>query len=328
MSAAPDILSPEAVTGAHGSSLQRVFGVIYCDPPWRYDFAETDNRAIENKYPTMSIDELCALKVPGAKDSVLYLWATAPKLLEAVAVIAAWGYTYKTHGIWDKEKVGMGYWFRGQHELLMVATRGKMSPPAQPDRIGSVIRARRGSHSSKPDQVRDWIAKWYPNERKLEMFARPYTEMWPKHDGWETWGNELTNDVAMTPNDRTELRLPEQRGHNDTKNMMTETTVGNGNAGQTLPPAPCSASWGVTRRYGKLITDGEKLAVQIEIEAKDERRLQVLLSKAMSAVAYAEEDVNLMTESTITKYLDDQSKCYVTVTPNGEFRRTDPPLKP
>jgi len=176
------------------------FGVIYCDPPWRYDFAETDNRAIENKYPTMSIDELCALKPPGAKDSVLYLWATAPKLLEAVAVIAAWGYTYKTHAIWDKELTGMGYWFRGQHELLMVATRGKMSPPAQPDRIGSVIRARRGSHSSKPDQVRDWIAKWYPNERKLEMFARPYTEMWPKHDGWETWGNELTNDVAMTPN--------------------------------------------------------------------------------------------------------------------------------
>jgi N6-adenosine-specific RNA methylase IME4 len=68
----------------------------------------------------MSIDELCALKVPAAKDSVLYLWATASKLLEAEAVIAAWGYIYKTHAIWDKEKVGMGYWFRGQHELLMV----------------------------------------------------------------------------------------------------------------------------------------------------------------------------------------------------------------
>ena len=64
-----------------------------------------------------------------------------------------------------------------------------------------LIAGGRGSHSSKPNQVRDWIAKWYPNERKLEMFARPYTEMWPKHDGWETWGNELPNDVAMTPND-------------------------------------------------------------------------------------------------------------------------------
>lgn len=188
------------VTGAPGIRSSALFGVIYCDPPWRYEFAETDNRAIEAKYPTMSLEEICALKVPAAKDSVLYMWATAPKLLEAVQVIAAWGFCYKTHGIWDKEKLGMGYWFRGQHELLMVATRGKMSPPAQPDRIGSVIRARRGSHSSKPDQVRDWIAKWYPNERKLEMFARPYTEMWPKHDGWETWGNELPSDVILTPN--------------------------------------------------------------------------------------------------------------------------------
>lgn len=150
----------------------------------------------------MDTNDLCALKVPAAKNSVLYLWATAPKLLEAVQVIAAWGYCYKTHAIWDKEKVGMGYWFRGQHELLMVATRGKMSPPEQALRISSVIRSRRGSHSSKPDQVREWIAKWFPNERKLEMFARPYTEMWPKHDGWETWGNELPNDVAMTPNNR------------------------------------------------------------------------------------------------------------------------------
>jgi N6-adenosine-specific RNA methylase IME4 len=134
----------------------------------------------------MSIDELCALKVPAAKDSVLYLWATASKLLEAEAVIAAWGYIYKTHAIWDKEKVGMAAGSEANTNCSWLATRGKMSPPAQPDRIGSVIRARRGSHSSKPDQVRDWTAKWHPNERKMEMFARPYTEMWPKHDGWET----------------------------------------------------------------------------------------------------------------------------------------------
>lgn len=77
-----------------------------------------------------------------------------------------------------------------------------------------------------------------------------------------------------------------------------------------------SASWGVTRRFGKLVMDGDKRAVQIEIDAKDERRLRVLLSKAMRAVAYAEVDVEMMTDSTITKYLDDQAKCFVTVTPN------------
>ena len=192
-----------------GCSLQRVFGVIYSDPPWAYNESggNSTNRVISGKYPTMQIEELCALQVPAAENSVLFLWATAPRLPEAMQLITAWGYRYKTHAMWDKEMVGLGYWFRGQHELLMVALRGKMQPPPPAKRISSVIRARRGSHSSKPDQVRDWIADWYPNERKLEMFARPYTEMWPKHDGWETWGNELPNDVAMTPNDQAE-RLP------------------------------------------------------------------------------------------------------------------------
>ena len=178
------------------------FGVIYSDPPWAYNESggNSTNRVISGKYPTMQQSELCALKLPSADNSVLFLWATAPKLREALEVMDAWGYAYKSHAIWDKVKIGLGYWWRGQHELLMVAIRGKMPPPPTELRMGSVFRYPRGSHSSKPDQVRDWIARCYPNERKLEMFARPYTEMWKKHDGWETWGNELPNDVAMTPN--------------------------------------------------------------------------------------------------------------------------------
>jgi len=199
MSAAPSILSPEAVTGAHGSSLQRVFGVIYCDPPWRYNFPGTRSESVKD-YPTMSLQELCALQVPAAPDSVLYMWAITQSLPEAIQVMNAWGYKYKSSAVWDKEQVATGYWWRGQHELLLVGVRGNAKPPPEHLRKSSVIRQRRGSHSSKPDQVRQWIAEWYPNERKLEMFARPYTEMWPKHDGWETWGNELPNDVAMTPN--------------------------------------------------------------------------------------------------------------------------------
>ena len=92
------------------------FEVVYADPPWRYDFSKSDSREIENQYPTMTVDEICALKIPSAKNSVLYLWATAPKLREALQVMAAWGFEYKSHGIWDKEIIGMGYWFRGQHE--------------------------------------------------------------------------------------------------------------------------------------------------------------------------------------------------------------------
>jgi len=176
------------------------FGVIYADPPWTYQQKGVQGAAAK-KYPLMTDDELCALQVPAGKDCILYLWATSPLLESGLRVMKAWGFRYKSQAVWDKMRTGIGFWWLGQHEILIVGVRGDVKPPSSNLRRSSVIRLPRGSHSSKPDQVRDWIAKWYPNERKLEMFARPYTEMWPKHDGWETWGNELPNDVAMTPND-------------------------------------------------------------------------------------------------------------------------------
>lgn len=165
-----------------------LYGVIYADPPWRYTDA-TPNRAIENHYPTMSDEEICALNVPAAKDCILYLWAVAPKLPEAIDVMRAWGFAYKTSAVWDKEILGMGYWFRGQHELLLVGTRGKVSPPPQPLRISSVIRCRRGRHSAKPDYVRDQIAAWFPAVTRLEMFSRI------RRPGWSAFGNEIENDL-------------------------------------------------------------------------------------------------------------------------------------
>jgi len=99
------------------------YQVIYADPPWRYSFSKSKSRKIENQYPTMSVEEICAMDIPSDDNAVLYLWATSPKLLEAIKVMEAWGFTYKTHAIWDKEKVGMGYWFRGQHEILMVGVK-------------------------------------------------------------------------------------------------------------------------------------------------------------------------------------------------------------
>ena len=173
-----------------------LFSVIYCDPPWKYSFPGT-RRNKPDDYQTMETDDICALKVPAAKDCILYLWAITGRLPDALDVISAWNFTYKTSGIWDKSIPATGCWFRGQHEFLLVGTKGKVSPPPSELRIGSVMRYPRGPHSSKPDQVRDMITKWYPKARKLEMFARPYTAFWPKHDGWETWGNELPNDVTL-----------------------------------------------------------------------------------------------------------------------------------
>jgi N6-adenosine-specific RNA methylase IME4 len=161
------------------------YDVIYADPPWKYDFSETKSRDIENQYPTMGVEEIMALQVPSADDAVLFLWATAPKLREALMVMGAWGFQYKTCAVWDKEKIGMGYWFRGQHELLLVGTRGSMPPPVPEARQSSLYRESRGAHSAKPAYYYSLIEQMVPGGTYLELFARnKYSEK------WEVWGNQ------------------------------------------------------------------------------------------------------------------------------------------
>jgi len=178
-------LISEQVNHVDINDIPEKFDVIYCDPPWRYDFSETTNREIENHYTTMECKDICKMNVPAADNCVLFMWATAPKLLEAIEVIKAWGFEYKTHAIWDKEKIGMGYWFRGQHELLMVATKGKVSPPDSAIRISSVIKEERTKHSRKPDCVAEYIELAFFEKSKIELFCRE------PRKGWYSFGNQI-----------------------------------------------------------------------------------------------------------------------------------------
>jgi N6-adenosine-specific RNA methylase IME4 len=161
------------------------FSVIYADPPWKYDFSETESREIENKYPTMEVEQIKRMKIPASKDAVLFMWATAPKLREALEVIDAWGFEYKSHAIWNKVNIGMGYWFRGQHELLLVATKGNYVTPNASVRVGSVYSEKRTEHSKKPEYYYQLIEKMYPSKEKIELFARNV------RNGWSSWGNEI-----------------------------------------------------------------------------------------------------------------------------------------
>jgi len=163
------------------------YPVIYADPPWRYEHAVSTSREIENQYPTMTLDEICALPVSeiATDDAILFLWATSPKLAEAMRVIREWGFTYRTNAMWDKERIGMGYYYRQQHELLLVATRGEIHAPPPAARPSSVIRARRDEkHSAKPEIVYEHIEAMYPLLPKLEMFCRT------PRAGWGVWGNQ------------------------------------------------------------------------------------------------------------------------------------------
>lgn len=162
------------------------FNVIYADPPWQYDYSPTESRAIENQYPTMPLEDICALPVEkiAADDCVLFLWATNPKLEEALTVIRAWGFTYKTNMVWVKDKIGMGYYARQQHELLLIATRGSLPVPEPSARPSSVIQAERSTHSAKPESVYDTLERMYPDFNKVELFCRTPRE------GWTAWGNQ------------------------------------------------------------------------------------------------------------------------------------------
>lgn len=162
------------------------YPIILADPPWRYDFSKDDADEIENHYPTMSLDEICALPVADSAfdDCVLFMWATSPKLEDAFKVINAWGFQYRTCAIWDKEWIGPGYYFRQRHELLLVATRGAVPVPPPNARPDSVFTEKRTAHSKKPDVSYQLIESMYLNLPKLELFSRTPRE------GWTAWGNQ------------------------------------------------------------------------------------------------------------------------------------------
>jgi len=162
-----------------------IFDIILADPPWRYDFSKSKSRAIESHYQSMDLKDICILDVPAGENSVLFLWATAPKIIEALKVMESWGFTYKTNLVWIKDKIGMGYHVRGRHELLFIGTKGKGRLPAATEKWESVIFAARREHSCKPTIIYDIIEGAYPNCKYLELFARE------RREHWVSWGDEL-----------------------------------------------------------------------------------------------------------------------------------------
>lgn len=165
---------------------EQKFSIIYADPPWQYDFTRSASREIENQYPTMDVEEIKAINVSEFchTDAVLYLWATAPKLRESLSVMEAWGFEYKTNMVWVKDRIGLGYWARSQHELLLIGTRGNFPTPSKAKRVSSIIEAPRRKHSQKPVQCAELLETLYPNMAKIELFCRS------PRKGWTVWGYE------------------------------------------------------------------------------------------------------------------------------------------
>lgn len=163
------------------------FAVIYADPPWQYSNSGF-NESAESQYATMPTEDICKMsdevEAWSTPETVLFLWATNPLLPDALEVMQAWGFDYKTNMAWIKDKGrGKGWFLQSKHELLLIGTRTNTPHPnVRPD---SCFEADRGPvHSRKPVKAYEIIESMYDGA-KLEMFCRN------PRDGWEAHGNEL-----------------------------------------------------------------------------------------------------------------------------------------
>jgi N6-adenosine-specific RNA methylase IME4 len=182
------------------------YNIIYADPPWQYTSKSVSpNREVTNHYQTMSVNDICKLPINelADKNCFLFLWATFPCLPEALQVINAWGFEYKTLGFnWIKLNKkskslfwGCGAYTRSNPEICLIAKKGK--PQVISHSIHSVIITPKEEHSKKPDIVRDKIIELCGDLPRVELFARQ------KHEGWDSWGNEIESDFIMPKNNQT-----------------------------------------------------------------------------------------------------------------------------
>lgn len=188
---------------------RKKYDVIYADPPWSYSDKKC-NGACEAHYSTMKIEDICNLPIKeiAADDCVLFLWTTYPMLAEALKLIEAWGFKYKSIGFqwvklnkaalaFDIKKpstlldllkavsfFGLGRWTRGNTEPCLIAVKGK--PKRASASVGQLIFAPLTRHSAKPPEAREKITQLMGGHlSKIELFARDYA------DGWDCWGNEV-----------------------------------------------------------------------------------------------------------------------------------------
>ncbi len=173
------------------------FGTIYADPPWKYGNQATRS-STDNHYPTMTLDAIAALPIPALVADVahLHLWTTNAFLFACPRILEAWGFEYKSVFVWAKPQMGIGNYWRVSHEFLVLGVRG--SCPFADKSLMSWKCIPRGSHSTKPEEVRRMIETASPGPR-LELFGRRLAEE------WTVWGNE--RETTMFDDDETERKL-------------------------------------------------------------------------------------------------------------------------
>ena len=171
------------------------YSIIYADPPWDYKGQlqhagpnSQDTGGAEKHYPTITVTELKTWPVQklAKPDCLLFMWATSPHLDQAIELGKAWGFSWATVAfVWDKQRSNPGFYTLSECELCLVFKKGRIPQPRGLRNIRQLISVKRTNHSAKPEEVRQSIEKMFPNQNKIELFARSTST------GWDAWGLEI-----------------------------------------------------------------------------------------------------------------------------------------
>lgn len=176
------------------------YNIIYADPPWHYHQSGSKNKTrgmAKQHYPTMVTEDICKLPIQNLKtdDAICFMWATFPNIDQALKVLKAWGFQYKTAAfVWVKKNKksntnfwGMGAYTRANAEVCLIGISKKTRAKScvKSNRVHQIVESPIEQHSEKPASVRDKIIELLGDLPRIELFARTTVE------GWDCWGNEV-----------------------------------------------------------------------------------------------------------------------------------------
>ncbi len=176
---------------AHMPTERGEYRCILADPPWLERGGGKVKRGADRHYPLLKTPDIIRVMLtapqwrPCPQGCHLWLWVTNNFLEDGLHVMKALGFRYVTNAVWAKDRIGLGQYLRGQHELLLFGVMGRLSASSrsQSTLLGKGILPR-GRHSAKPDDTLATVEQVSPGPR-VEFFARE------RRAGWDAFGNEV-----------------------------------------------------------------------------------------------------------------------------------------
>jgi N6-adenosine-specific RNA methylase IME4 len=179
------------------------YQIIYCDPPWDYKGQKqhsgkggSDTGGATSHYGTVTTKQLKTLNIQSIcdDDCLIFMWVTSPHLDQGIDLMKSWGFKYATIAfVWDKVRVNPGFYTMSQCEICIVGKKGKIPKPRGARNIRQYLKSQRTRHSEKPQEVIHRITSMFPQQNKIELFARN-----KNIKGWSFWGNEVDSDIKLS----------------------------------------------------------------------------------------------------------------------------------